>query len=87
MLVSGNILLYRFPIATFQAMFANPISSAFITDLLFLVMLFLIWSYREAKRLQIKNLAWVWLYTFALGIAGGFPLFLYVRESYRRKEE
>ena len=80
-LESGNYLLYRFPIDTFQAMFANNISSAFAIDLLFIVMLFLWWSYSEAKKYRIKELPWCWIYTFALGLAGGLPLFLYFREK------
>ena len=77
---SGNILLYAHPLDTFNAMFVNNISSAFIMDLLFIVVLFLIWSYNESKRLNIKNIGYVWAYTFAFGIAGGLPLFLYLRE-------
>lgn len=80
-LTSGNYLLYRYPLDTFSGMFANHISSAFITDLLFIVVLFLIWSFKESKRLNIKQVYWVWIYTFALGIAGGLPLFLYFREK------
>jgi hypothetical protein len=83
-LSSGNYLLYADPIATFNGMFANNISGAFIVDLLFIVMLFLFWSYKESKKHNIKNLTWVWIYTFAFGIAGGLPLFLYIRE--KRKE-
>ncbi|MDF1696384.1 MAG: DUF2834 domain-containing protein [Saprospiraceae bacterium] len=82
---SGNILLYRYPIDTFQSMFSNYISSAFIMDLLFIVALFLFWSFSEARKYKMKNLGWIWLYTFALGIAGGLPLFLYVRDEYLSK--
>lgn len=78
---SGNYLLYANPIDTFKGMFANNISSAFMIDLLFIVMLFLFWSYKESKRHRMKNLVWVWIYTFAFGIAGGLPLFLYLREK------
>ena len=78
---SGNYLLYADPLATFQGMFANNISAAFVTDLLFIVILFLVWSYQEAKRHKIKNVFGVWIYTFVLGIAGGLPLFLYLREK------
>lgn len=78
---SGNILLYAHPMDTFKAMFVNNISSAFAIDLLFIVGMFLFWSYYEAKRLNIKNVWLIWVYTFAFGIAGGLPLFLYVRES------
>lgn len=80
-LASGNYLLYTYPLDTIQGMFANHISSAFITDLLFIVILFLIWSYKESKRLNMKYTYLIWIYTFALGIAGGLPLFLYFRES------
>ncbi|MEW7279057.1 DUF2834 domain-containing protein [Aquimarina sp. 2201CG1-2-11] len=78
---TGNYLLYTRPMDTFSQMFANNVSSAFVTDLLFIVVLFLIWSYKESKRYQIKSIYWVWIYTFALGIAGGLPLFLYLREQ------
>lgn len=78
---SGNILLYRYPIDTFKGMFANNISSTFMMDLLFIVVLFLIWSFYEAKKLKIKGIGWIWLYTFAFGIAGGLPLFLHFREK------
>jgi len=77
---SGNYFLYAHPLDTFNGMFANNISAAFITDLLFIVILFLVWTYRESKRYRIKNIVWIWLYTFAFGIAGGLPLFLYFRE-------
>ena len=79
-LASGNYLLYTAPLDTFAAMFANNVSSAFVIDLLFVVLLFLAWSYQESKRLDIKNIGLFWGYTFAFGIAGGLPLFLYFRE-------
>ncbi|MEQ8425560.1 MAG: DUF2834 domain-containing protein, partial [Cyclobacteriaceae bacterium] len=37
---TGNILLWLHPGATIRGMFANNISSAFIVDLLFVVMVF-----------------------------------------------
>ncbi len=83
-LSSGNYLLYRDPIATFHGMFANNISSAFMLDLLFIVCLFLVWSYYEGKKYKIKNTPLIWVYTFAFGIAGGLPLFLYLREQKRQ---
>ncbi|MEM9549454.1 MAG: DUF2834 domain-containing protein [Bacteroidota bacterium] len=76
---TGNIMLYLHPVETLKGMFANNISSAFITDLLFVVILFLIWSYQESKKYKIKSIWWIWAYTFAFGIAGGLPLFLHVR--------
>ncbi len=83
---SGNYLLYRYPIDTFNGMFANNISSAFAIDLLFVVMLFLVWSFRESQKYNMKNVYLYWMYTFAFGIAGGLPLFLYFREKYRNPD-
>ncbi|MFT4525605.1 MAG: hypothetical protein ACI85F_001760 [Bacteroidia bacterium] len=80
-LESGNYMLYAHPIDTFNGMFANNISSAFAADLLFVVVLFMVWTYRESKRLNMKNVWLTWIYTFAFGIAGGLPLFLYLRET------
>lgn len=85
-LESGNFMLYADPVATFYGMFANNISSAFAIDLLFVVGLFLWWSYQEAQRLNIPKIGWFWIYTFAFGIAGGLPLFLYFRAGYLQEE-
>lgn len=84
-ILSGNFLLYTDPTSTFNGMFANNISSAFAMDLLFVVLLFLVWTFKEAKKHNIKSVYWIWLYTFALGIAGGLPLFLYFREKAKAK--
>ena len=80
-LESGNILLYADPMATLSGMFANRISSIFSIDLLFGVLVFFIWTYRESKRYQIKNLPVVWLITLLFGFACGFPLFLYLKST------
>lgn len=78
---TGNILLYTNPLATIEGMFANRISTVFMIDLLFALLVFFIWTYTESKKHQISNLWLVWLLTMLLGFAGGFPLFLYLRES------
>ena len=78
---SGNILLWADPAATLRGMFANNISTAFSIDLLYVVLLFLWLSWREAKRIPIKGYYWSWLCTFAFGLAAGLPLFLYLREK------
>ena len=79
-LETGNILLYTNPLATIEGMFVNRISSIFMIDLLFTVMVFFIWSFSEKKKYDIKNVWIVWLLTMLLGLAGGFPLFLYLKE-------
>lgn len=86
-IATGNILLWTKPLETINGMFANDISTAFMLDLFFVVILFMIWTYRQVKKYQMKNLWAYWLFTFGFGIASGLPLFLYYRESYLNKDE
>jgi hypothetical protein len=83
---TGNILLWLNPTATIAGMFANKISSAFVVDLLVVVLIFIIWSETEAKRYGVKNVWIVWILTFLFGLAGSFPLFLYLVEVKRHKK-
>ena len=78
---TGNILLWTDPGTTVGEMFINHISSAFVIDLLVVVLVFFIWSYSEAKKHGIKNLWFIWILTMSFGLAGTFPLFLYLREK------
>ncbi len=78
---TGNILLYTDPLATLNGMFANAISTIFSIDLLFAVLVFFIWSFNEAKKHKIKSIYFVWILTLLFGLAGGLPLFLYLREK------
>ena len=77
---TGNILLYTDLVATFNAMFANRISSIFAIDLLFAVLVFFIWIFGEKDKLSRGRITTVCLLTLLLGLAGGFPLYLYYRE-------
>ena len=78
---SGNIMLWLNPMATINAMFVNNVSSAFIVDLLFVVVVFFVWSFQESKRHNIKGLYLVWVLTMLLGLSATFPYFLYMREK------
>ena len=78
---TGNILLYTNPIATIEGMFANRISSIFMIDLLFTVFVFFLWTFIEGRKYGVKNIGFVWGLTMLFGLAGGFPLFLYLREK------
>ena len=80
---TGNFLLYGDPVTTFQQMFANDIASAFAVDLFFVVFVFMIWSFVEAKKEGMKNYWVTWILTFAFGLAFGWPLFMYLRERKR----
>ena len=78
---TGNFMLYGNPLMTFSYAFANDISTAFMVDLLFTVVVFMVWSFREAKKHNIKKVALYWVATFLFGIAGALPLFLYAKEK------
>lgn len=78
---TGNLLLYTNPLATMKGMFANRISTIFMIDLLFAVMVFFIWTYYDGKKTGVKKIGLVWLLTMLLGLAGGFPFYLYLKEK------
>ena len=80
-LETGNILLYTNPLATINGMFANRISSIFMIGLLFTVLVFFVWSYSAGKKFGIEKVGLVWLLTMLFGLAGGLPLFLYLKEK------
>lgn len=78
---TGNILLWLDPAATLGGMFGNRIAAAFVTDLLCVVLVALIWIVIESKRLNMKN-SWIYIVlTLLFGLAGPLPLFLYQREK------
>lgn len=78
---TGNILLWLDPAATLGGMFGNRIAAAFVTDLLCVVLVALVWIVIESKRLNMKN-SWVYIVlTLLFGLAGPLPLFLYQREK------
>lgn len=77
---TGNILLYTNPKATLDGMLATRISTIFSIDLLFVVLVFFIWSYNENKQRKIKGTYITWVASLLFGLASGFPLFLYLRE-------
>jgi len=73
---TGNILLWLDPAATLGGMFGNRIAAAFVTDLLCVVLVALIWIVIESKRLNMKN-SWIYVVlTLLFGLAGPLPLFL-----------
>lgn len=78
---TGNWLFWLDASATLNGMFANTISTAFIIDLLAVVLVFFIWSYHESKKYGIKRVWLYWIITMLFGLGGTLPLFLYVRET------
>ena len=78
---TGNVLLWLDPAATIQGMFGNRISTAFIIDLLLVVLTFIIWTNLEGKKYGMKNVWKYWVFTLLFGMSGTLPLFLYEREK------
>ena len=63
-----------------QQLFANDISTFFAIDLIISIIVFWIYMFVEANKLQMKN---SWLYLLAsltVGLSFALPLFLYFRE-------
>jgi hypothetical protein len=63
-----------------QQLFANDISTFFAVDLVISIIVFWIYMFAEAHKLQMKN---SWLYLLAslfVGLSFALPLFLYFRE-------
>lgn len=68
-------------VAIIRLPFANPVSTFFAIDLIITAIAFLIFSFRESKRLAI-GYWWVFLLaTLLVGPSFAFPLFLYAREG------
>ena len=78
---TGNVLFWLDPKTTWNGMFGNAISTAFIIDLLVAVMVFFIWTISESKKYGIKNVWLYWVLTLLFGLGGTLPLFLYIRET------
>jgi len=76
MLVPGDFSLGAF----IADNYVNAASASITNDLLVVVVVFLFWSFGEARKLGMKH--W-WVYvplTFGIAIAFSFPLFLLMRE-------
>lgn len=64
-----------------QQLFASNLSTAFVADLIISVIVFWVYVFAEANRLQMKNAGLYMLATLFVGLSFALPLFLYFRES------
>lgn len=67
------------------SLFANGPSGGFSADVLISLLVFWVWSWRDAARKQIK--AW-WLVlpaSFLVGLSLALPLYLFMRERQQRR--
>ena len=77
---TGNILLWLDPMATINGMFGNTIATAFVVDLIFVVLSVLVWMYIESKRLGMTRYLMYVALIGLFGLAGPLSLFLHHRE-------
>ncbi len=90
--MAGFILPYYFFISFLTAnglnlpllveqLFGTPISTFFAVDLIITAVVFRVFLYQEARRLQMKR-QWVYVVaTLLVGPSFALPLFLYFRET------
>ena len=65
----------------FEQLFANNIAAFFAVDLIITAIVFLIFSYQEARRYRMGNWWAYLLATLLIGPSFALPLFLYIREA------
>ncbi len=58
---------------------------ALASGLFISLLVFVAWTWNDARRYRINNVWAYWLLAFLFGLSGAFPLFLYARESAREK--
>lgn len=63
-----------------QQLFANNISIFFAVDLIISIIIFWVWMFDEASRLNMKNSWGYVLASLTVGLSFALPLFLYFRE-------
>ena len=79
-LLTGNILFWADPARTNAELFVNRTSTAFALDLVAVVVVAVVWMYRESRRIGLRGVWRFWLLTALFGLGGTLPLFLWFRE-------
>ena len=69
------------PVGFVMAIFQNFASSGFVVDLIISSVVFLVWSYINAKEHRIKGWIWVLIANLAAGLSMALPLYLFLRET------
>ena len=66
-----------------QSLFTNGAAAGFVADVLISIVVFLVWSYSDALRLQVRRWWLVLPATFLVGLSLSLPLYLYLRHDYQ----
>lgn len=62
-------------------LFGDNAAAGFSSDVLISIVVFLIWSYRDAKRFHVRLWWMVLLACCSVGLSLALPLYLYLRET------
>lgn len=64
-----------------SSLFVNGAAAGFSADVLISIVVFLVWSYGDAKRHHVPRWWLVLLSSFTVGLSLALPLYLYLRED------
>jgi hypothetical protein len=62
-----------------QSLFANGAAGGFSADVLISIVVFLVWSFFDSKKIKLKNWWLVLPASFTVGLSLALPLYLYLR--------
>jgi len=68
-----------------QLLFANRIAGFFVLDAVISAIVLLVFVFSEGTRLGIHRLWLPVVFTFAVGVSSGLPLFLYLKQLHLEK--
>lgn len=66
-----------------QSLFANGASGGFVADVLISFVVFLVWSFYDAQKLDVNRWWLVLPASFLVGLSLALPLYLYMRADYQ----
>lgn len=69
-----------------QSLFANGAAGGFSADVLITIVVFWVWSWRDAARHQVARWWLVLPASFCVGLSLALPLYLYLRERAEAQE-
>ena len=66
-----------------QSLSANGAAAGFVADVLISIVVFLVWSYSDALKLNVQRWWLVLPATFLVGLSLSLPLYLFLRHDYQ----
>lgn len=69
-----------------QSLFANGAAGGFSADVLISIVVFLVWSFADARKYNIRNWWLVLPACFTVGLSLALPLYLILKLGYEKKK-